>query len=252
MNIKLQRCTWNDANKDNITNIGTALELPITFSITEVNTSKQMMKKRGLYTNALESLSYNAKSLLLTGTIFENASKSDTLTKKDEIISYISDLKKYAGQFQLLKIFQNKHDTKFWLGSVESVDLNYERQRSVINVSISISLEEPFQFGDRKEIAITTTPVTVTNLSTVSFLPDKIQSSALGTFTLEPIYSATMLQQIQFTAAGIIYPKTFRGNIDSLNNSSFVDLLRIPQGNFTYKRTAGSATVTLTYWERFI
>jgi len=250
--IKLQRCKWDSQNKDFLEDIGSSLELPISFSITEVNTSKTMNKRQGIYTSELERIQYDDKNIVVSGTIFENASKSDTLDKKDEIMQYVSNLKEYTGSRLMCKIYQDKFDNRFWLGIVSETNIKYERQRSLIFVSITFSLEEPFQFGDRKTINITASPQTITNLSTVSFLPDQISSTGAIEFTLRPAFAAgsDLIQKMKFkTGTNTIYPKIFKGDIDGLEDLSFADMLRIPAGDYV---CTGGTGITLIYWERFI
>ena len=257
MAIKLQRAEWTSDDRHTLQNLGDSFELPSTCNLTKINLSKNKNSISFDYKTLTKDTGYGTNKIEINGTIFIEASPSEAIAKKNEIIQYIN-------QNCLVKVYQDKNDDYFYLGSVEEFDIEFERRRSIIKINITFVLDEPFYiFETKKSVTYSANGTySISNNSTVEFIPEEIfitnnANSKDIVITIRPSWAEddtydTVFQKSNDTS-NIFYPKNLT-NFVSATDDSFNNMLKIPAGDYKMIITGNtsSSLVYIKYYERGI
>lgn len=246
--IKLQRAYW-DEFKVNKTDIGDSLVLPEQFSLNKVTVSRSTKISNKRYTNKLKAGSYNQNQITISGVIYLNGDSADAEDYKNEIVSYCNVTEK-----AFLKIYQKDIDDRHWNGILSDSDITYDEKRTIINISLTFDLEEPFRMSDTKTTVVNSTgdELLVSNTSNVEFYPEKVITDAAETLVeIRADYDTagdfkTNIEVSDSSEAHTYYVKTFENMID-LGTELLSNLIKIPTGNFYF-----SGEGTLEFYERWL
>lgn len=262
-NIKLQRAEWTTNDRHTLQNLGSSYELPSTCSITNINYTKNKNIIDFNYKTQIKNSGYEANKIEINGTIFIEASSALAIAKKNEIIQYINSE-------CIMKIYQDKNDKFFLLGSVEDFNIEYERRRSILKINITFVLDEPFFISETKKNiyieSLTNTTYSIPNTSTTEFIPEIViiantTASKDIKISLRPNWATddkydTVIQKTAdtITNAGVFYPKNFY-NFENATDESLQKYIKIPPGDYKIIVTGAINTLgvlTLQYYERWI
>lgn len=254
MNIKLRRAAWDSEEKVTLENIGAELILPTTFSLNDVSVSKNITSVTNRFSSNFLKSGYNKNSITIKGVIFLDGNQANAEALKDEIVSYVT----VPDERMIIKIYQEKNDNKYWLGINSDVNITYSERRSVIDITLTFELEEPFRLGETL-IVISGNQIKtfVQNDSNVAFYPENILSQNAS---IVPVWAdgesvesdiETILTTISGTVEADVNLKTFTGDTGNLGNGCLGKLLQIPAGDF-YITMSGLSTPVLKFYERWL
>ena len=244
--IKLQRAYW-DEFKVNKTDLGSALVLPVTFSIKQISVSKDIKKAVKKYRTSQKTGNFNNNSINISGKIYVDGSRSDGENLKDEIISYCNVTEK-----AFIKIFRDEYDDKHWIGLLDNVTLDYQEKNSLIIINITFNLEEPYRISETKKTITspTSAELLVSNTSNVEFYPEKVTVNNFpdGAVIRAEYDTGGDFETNIFTnnIGDAFYVKEFK-NMTNLGNELLENLITIPAGDFYI-----SGNCVLEFYERWI
>ena len=263
MAIKLQRAEWTTEDRHTLQDLGNSFELPSTCSLTKINYVKNKNLVSFDYKTLTKNSGYQESKIEINGTLFIEASSAIVNAKKNEIIQYIN-------QDCLVKIYQDKNDNYFLLGSVEDFNIEYERRRSIIKINITFLLDEPFFISETKKNInipnLTNITYNITNTGTAEFIPElvsianttdskNIKVSIRPSWASDEKYDKVIQKTADtITNAGVFYPKNF-DNFKNATDESLQKYIKIPSGDYKIIVTGATNTLgilTLQYYKRWI